>query len=161
LHPTVTTEITALCISALSDPIESVRQAAAIALGELEPSADLTAALPGLLSSRDVDVKKAAVQALLQVDSTSWLPQITSALHDVDPEVRQGLVAALGEWGGSMAGPWLQDRLAQDLSPAVRVEAVYRLGKIGGSEMKAVLEKDADQDVRRWARQARKELTSS
>lgn len=159
VHPVATSEITALCISALGDSFESVRRAAAIALGELEPPAELMAAVPALLSSGDVGVKKAAVQALLQVDSTSWLPQIIAALHDADPEVRQGLTAALGEWGGSMAGPWLKARLAEDLSPAVRVEAVYRLGKISGNEMKAVLEavleRDADQDVRRWARQAR------
>jgi len=165
LHPVATSEITASCISALEDPVESVRQAAAIALGDIEPPAELMTAVPALLSSADVGVRKAAAQALLQVDSTSWLPRLAAGLRDADPEVRQGLIAALGEWGGSMAVPWLKDRFVRDLSPAVRVEAVYRLGKIGGSETKAALEavlgKDTNQDVGRWARQAREELRSS
>ena len=43
-------------------------------------------------------------------------------------EVRQGIAAAVGEWGGTAASPWLRERLAEDPAPSVRAEAAYRLG---------------------------------
>lgn len=164
LHPPATPEIAAACIAALADPLEPVRRAAVIALGEIEPSAAMMAKVLLLLSSPDIGVRRAAAQALVQIDSTSWISQLASALQDADPDVRQSLIAALGEWGGLSAGSWLKGQLARDPSPAVRIETVYRLGKIGGSEaiaaLDALLEKESDRDVERWARRTREELRS-
>ena len=43
------------------------------------------------------------MQALLQVDSSQSVPALVAAGRDSDPEVRQGIVAAVGEWGGPAA----------------------------------------------------------
>ena len=74
----------------------------------------------------------------------------------VSAEVRQGIVAAVGEWGGSAVSPWLRERLAEDPAPGVRAEAAYRLGILSDSDARAALEsttaKDPDSGVRRWAK---------
>ncbi len=96
------------------------------------------------------------MRALLQVDSSQWVPALVAAGRDSDAEVRQGIVAAVGEWGGSAISPWLRERLAHDPSPGVRAEAAYRLGMLSDSDTRTALEttvaKDADSGVRRWAK---------
>jgi HEAT repeat protein len=141
---------------ALKDPVESVRQAAVVAIGDIDPAPRSLQHVVELLESSDMTIRRAAVQALLQVDSSQWLPALVTAGRDSDAEVRQGIVAAVGEWGGIAVSPWLRERLAQDPSPGVRAEAAYRLGMLGGDESRAALEtavvKDPDSGVRRWAK---------
>jgi hypothetical protein len=111
----------------------------------------------GLLRSSDAAIRKAAVWALLQVDSSELVPALVAAGRDSDAEVRQGIVAAVGEWGGAAASPWIRERLVQDPSPGVRAEAAYRLGMLSDPDTKAALNttiaKDPDSGVRRWAKQ--------
>lgn len=96
------------------------------------------------------------MRALLQVDSSEWVPALVGAGHDSDAEVRQGIVAVVGEWGGLAVSPWLRVRLVEDSSPGVRAEAAYRLGMLIDPEARAALSttiaKDPDSGVRRWAK---------
>jgi HEAT repeat protein len=155
LKPTATDGVVALLTQALEDPVESVRQAAVVAVGEIEPGSRLLQPVVGLLQSSDAMIRRAAVRALLQVDSSQLVPALVAAGHDSDAEVRQGIVAAVSEWGGSAVSPWLRERLAHDLSPGVRAEAAYRLGMLSDSDTRAALNttiaKDLDSGVRRWA----------
>jgi HEAT repeat protein len=156
LKPTATDGVVALLALALEDPDESVRQAAVIAIGEVEPDPRLLQPVVGLLRSSDPTIRRAVVRALLQIDSSRSVPALVAAGRDADAEVRQGIVAALGEWGGATASPWIRARLAEDPSPGVRAEAAYRLGLLSDPEARVSLntavEKDPDSGVRRWAK---------
>ena len=156
LKPTATDGVVALLTQALEDPVESVRQAAVVAIGEIEPGSRLLEPVVGLLRSSDATIRRAAVRALLQVDSSQSVPALVAAGRDSDAEVRQGIVAVVGEWGGVAVSPWLRERLAQDPSPGVRAEAAYRLGMFSDPDSKAALSttvaKDPDSGVRRWAK---------
>ena len=156
MKPTATDGVVALLTQALEDPVEAVRQAAVVAIGEIEPGPRLLQPVVGLLRSSDAMIRRAAVRALLQVDSSQSVPALVAAGRDSDVEVRQGIVAAVGEWGGSAVSPWLRERLAEDPAPGVRAEAAYRLGMLSDSDAKAALEstiaKDPDSGVRRWAK---------
>jgi HEAT repeat protein len=156
LKPTVTDGVVALLTQALEDPQESVRQAAVVAIGEVEPDPRLLQPVVGLLHSSDATIRRTVVQALLQIDSSQWVPSLVAAGGDADAEVRQRIVAAVGEWGGAIASSWIRERLVKDPSPAVRAEAAYRLGLLGDPEARAALNmtiaKDPDKGVRRWAK---------
>jgi HEAT repeat protein len=156
VKPTATDGVVALLTQALEDPDESVRQAAVVAIGEIEPGTRLLQPIAGLLQSSDAMIRRAAVRALLYVDSSRSIPALVAAGRDSDAEVRQGIVAAVGEWGGAAVSPWLRERLAEDPTPGVRAEAAYRLGMLNDSEARAALEtassKDPDSGVRRWAK---------
>ena len=65
-----------------------------------------------------------------------------AAGRDSDAEVRQGIVAAIGEWGGGAASPWIRERLVEDPSPGVRTEAAYRLGMLSDPEVRSALNQD-------------------
>jgi HEAT repeat protein len=156
LKPTATEGVVALLTQALEDPVESVRQAAVVAFGEIEPGPRLLEPVVGLLRSSDATIRRAAARALLQVDSSQSVPAFVAAGRDSDAEVRQGIVALVGEWGGVAVSPWLRERLAHDPSPGVRAEAAYRLGMLSDPDSKAALSttvaKDPDSGVRRWAK---------
>jgi len=156
LKPTATEGVVALLAQALGDPVESVRQAAVVAIGEIEPAPRLLELVVGLLRSPDATIRKFAVWALLQVDSSQWVPALVAAGGDSDAEVRQGIVAAVGEWGGSGVSPWLREYLARDPSAGVRAEAAYRLGMLSDPDARAALNRtiaqDPDGGVRRWAK---------
>ena len=156
MKPIATDGVVALLTQALEDPVESVRQAGGVAIGEIEPGSRLLEPVLGLLRSSDVTIRRAAVRALLQADSSHLVPGLVEAGHDSDAEVRQGIVATVGEWGGGPVSPWLSERLAQDPSPGVRAEAAYRLGMLSDLGTRAALDtavaKDADSGVRRWAK---------
>jgi len=156
LKPTAADGVVVLFTQALEDPIESVRQAAGVAIGEIEPGPHLLQPVVGLLRSSDATIRRAVARALLQVDSSQSVPALVEAGRDSDAEVRQGIVAVVGEWGGATAFPWIRDRLVEDPSPGVRAEAAYRLGMLSDPEAKAALNttiaKDPDSGVRRWAK---------
>jgi HEAT repeat protein len=156
VKPAATTEVVGLLTQALEDPSESVRQASVVAIGDIEPSSQLLQPVLVLMQSSDVTIRRAVVKALLQVDASQLVPALVTAGRDSDAEVRQGIVAAVGEWGGGAVSPWLRERLAEDPSPGVRAEAAYRLGMRSDLETKAALEKaisrDPDSGVRGWAR---------
>lgn len=155
VKPAATSEVIGLLTRALEDPSESVRQAA-VAIGDIEPSSQLLQPVLVLMQASDVTIRRTVVKALLQVDASQLVPVLVTAGRDSDAEVRQGIVAAVGEWGGGAVSPWLRERLAEDPSPGVRAEAAYRLGMRSDLDTKAALEeaiaKDSDSGVRGWAR---------
>ena len=138
----------------LRDPDDRVRQAAALAIGEIEPSPRQLAPLVDLLRASDVQIRRAAVRALMPLDTGQVVEWLLPLLDDPDAEVRQGAVAALGLSGDARAVAALGKRLAQDPSPAVRAESAYHLGELSGHNTYALLrvavENEADRDVRRW-----------
>jgi HEAT repeat protein len=139
---------------ALQDPSDSVKRMAALAIGDVEPSPGQLAFMTDLLHASDVEVRRAAVRALLTLDIGHIAGRLLPLLDDPDVEVRQSAVAALGFSGDARAGAALGMRLAKDPSPAVRVEAAYHLGRLNGSQIRTLLqtagEKEADRGVRRW-----------
>ena len=157
LKLTATDQVVALLTQALKDPVESVRQAAVVTSSEIEPTSRLLDPVIGLLRSSDTAIRRSAVRALLQIDSSQSISALVAAGRDSDADVRQGIVAAVGEWGGPAVSPWLRERLAKDPSPGVRTEAAYRLGMLNDADTRAALETaavaDADSGVRRWAKQ--------
>jgi hypothetical protein len=156
VKPAVTHEVVSLLTQALADPTESVRQAAVVAFSDIEPGSQSLQPALLLMQSSDVTIRRAVVKALLQVDASQLVPALITAGRDSDAEVRQGIVAAVGEWGGGAVSPWLRERLAEDPSPGVRAEAAYRLGMRSDPDTKAALEraiaKDSDSGVRGWAK---------
>ncbi|NOT21974.1 MAG: hypothetical protein HOP22_04545 [Nitrospiraceae bacterium] len=156
VKPAATAEMVELLTQALEDPAESIQQAAAVAIGEIEPGSQLLQPVVRLLRSSEVTTRRAAVRALLQVDASQSVDALVEAGRDSNAEIRQGIVAAVGEWGGAAASPWLRERLAEDPAPSVRTEAAYRLGLLSDLDTKAALEKaaakDTDSGVRRWAK---------
>ena len=138
----------------LEDPDEGVKQAAAMAIGEIEPLSRQLKPVVDLVRAPNVHVRRAAIHALLQVDTTLWTPLLLRALEDPDAEVRQTVVAVLGGSGNPQAGAAIRNRIARDSSPGVRAEAAYHMEELGGSETRSVLQeafkKDPDRGVKRW-----------
>jgi HEAT repeat protein len=138
----------------LADPDERVTQAAAIAIGDIEPSPGLMAPVADWFRSSDVRVRRAAVRAVLSLDTGQMAGWLLPLVADPDAEVRQGAVAALGLSGDARAATALWKRLIEDPSPAVRAEAAYHLGELSGADAGKVLRgafaKEADSGVRRW-----------
>jgi HEAT repeat protein len=145
--------ITAL-IQRLEDSSDRVKQVAALAIGEIEASASQLGPVADLLRAPDVEVRRAAVRALLLVETRPFTEALLPLLNDQDVEVRQGAVAALSLSGDQRAAAAVARRLAEDPSPAVRTEAAYHLGHLSGpairARLHAVLGKESDAGVRRW-----------
>jgi HEAT repeat protein len=155
LSPVLKEGVVDVLTRALEDPDNSVKQAASLAIGEIEPASDQLRSVVSLVNARDIGVRRAAVRVLLQVDAGRWLSALVPVVQDSDSEVRQGVVAVLGDSGEIAVVAELRKRLLEDSSPAVRAEAAYQLGKLGGSEARAALELASREDsalgVRRWA----------
>jgi len=155
LKPVATESLIRIFVQALQDPVESVRQATVVAIGDIEPNARLLEPLIQIRQSSDSAIRRSAIKAFLQVDVHPWIPVLVSTYEDTDPDVRQGIVAAVGEWGGEAVAPWLGKQLDQDPTPRVRIEAAYRLSMLNSpetiSERKRAADKDSDPGVRRWA----------
>jgi HEAT repeat protein len=99
-------------------------------------------------------VRRAAVRALLLLDTGQIAGWLLPLLDDPDAEVRQSAVAALGVSGDPRAATALATRLARDPSAGVRAEAAYHLGESSGRDVRTLLQtavkKEADLGVRRW-----------
>jgi HEAT repeat protein len=153
-------------VQALEDTAVPVSRAAARSLGDLNDAEfSMDEALGRLLKDPDTNKRRAAIQALLQLERPGAFSLVAAAARDSDAEVRQGAVAALGEWWGPETFPVLRDRLLHDQAAGVRAEAAYRLGKIGEehvvNDLNRAAESDRDEVVRRWARWASGQLTRS
>ncbi len=149
----------------LADSDEAVRAASAMALGAIEISAVRESQILKVLHHPQGSARIAATRALLNLDTVSLSADLVGALHDSDAQVRQGVVAVLGEAGDGGAVPHLLLLLRTDASAGVRAEAAFRLGKIGTSDVLADLSKaamaDLDVGVRGWARWAIQQIRLS
>lgn len=147
---------------ALSDERDSVKLAVAQALGKIGPRQPVLAILTQALAVGERGTRRAAVEALVQLEARSAGPALREALTDPDPAVRQGALAALGESGNRRVLPDFRERLLFDADPGVRTEAAYRLGKLGDPGDHAELQTldeaaqhDTSPGVRSWAGWAR------
>ncbi len=156
-------EVVAALARSLEDPVDAVRQAAAIAIGEIEPKADQLGPIVRLVgSTQDVHVKETAMRSLVQLDLGRWEGDLELMLRDSDAAVRQATVAVMGPSGGSTAARELGRLLVEDAAPSVRAEAAYQMGKRTDANVRAALERaaisDPDSNVRRWAEEELKSL---
>jgi HEAT repeat protein len=152
-------------VKLLSDPVGVVREAGALALSEIEPDAASEAQILAKLQTPNVHGRIAASRALLGLESVSFSANLAAALRDVDPMVRQGLAAVMGETGDVRAIPYLLSLVKTDVHAGVRSEAAFRLGKVGDREvvpdLLKVAETDSDFAVRGWTRWALHQIRQS
>jgi HEAT repeat protein len=131
---------------------DSVREAAAAALGQIGDAA----AVPGLLQalrSADAEVREVAAKALGEIGDKAAVPGLLHALRSADAEVRRAAAEALGRIRDVGAVPGLVKAL-DDVVARVRAAAEESLKQIGGKDVVAGLLRalgDADADVRRAA----------
>ncbi|MET0515970.1 MAG: HEAT repeat domain-containing protein [Nitrospiraceae bacterium] len=149
-------------VEALTDSSAAVRSAVARTLGEVGDPQTLGPRLADALREGNLPTRRAAVNTLIELDVPPAYSALRKAVYDIDSEVRQGAVAALGEAGVVQAVPLLVNRLLHDETPGVRGEAAFRLGKIGDKtalrELESAAKADPDPIVRGWATWASEQL---
>jgi HEAT repeat protein len=116
------------------------------------------------LKSEKVAERAAAARILGEMGSTAKdaVPGLQAALGDADKEVRRCAARSLGDIGRP-AKPAVSDlgKALKDGDPKVRQAAAYALGRIGDPAGKPFLEaakKDKDENVKRAAKDALKNL---
>lgn len=152
-------------IGLLQDPEETVRRAAAHALGSAEWPPPVWERLAPFVRAADTRVRLAAVQALYSAEgpvSRAVIEALGQVAGDADPTVRQWALAALAEAAGEGAVPALVTRLMHDEAENVRTEAAYRLSFVGGRSASDALELLAGRalppGLQRWVVQSRTAL---
>ena len=118
-----------LAITALDDPDEDVRLAAADAAILLRTSA-ATEAVAAWLNASDVRLRRKACEVARALPSQRVVAPLARTLGDPDPEVRAAAADALGHQLSADAVPPLLGRL-DDPAPAVRVQIVSALARLG------------------------------
>ncbi len=122
------------------------------------------AALLGVLDDEDMEVRRAAVTSLGNLQDTTAVRALMRALRqDSDPEVRQAAAWSLGEIEDPRAIPALGEALRQDDVAAVRMTAAHALGEIEdprGVEPLGAAINDSDIEVRRAVIHALGEIES-
>jgi HEAT repeat protein len=124
---------------------------AAAALGEI----GYAAAVPGLLAALDdaeARVREAAAAALERIGDAAAVPGLLHALRDAEARVREAAAKALGQIGDATAVPGLLHALG-DTAWLVRAAAAEALGRIGAPAVPGLLAAlgDADANVREAA----------
>jgi HEAT repeat protein/beta-lactamase regulating signal transducer with metallopeptidase domain len=139
---------------ALRDPVASVRQAAAEALGSARDSVAVRALMEVLRNDESPMVRRSAAWSLGEIADALAIPALTEALaRDRDTEVRKNAASALGHIDNPRATSALSQALERDSEASVRMEAAEALANIEDpSALDAlirVLERDDDPGVRR------------
>ena len=116
-------------IKLLEDSEESVREAAAFALGEIG-SDTATSGLIKLLEDSEESVREAAAFALGEIGSDTATSGLIKLLKDSEEFVREAAALALGEIGSDTATSGLI-KLLKDSEEFVREAAAFALGEIG------------------------------
>jgi len=140
-------------IRVLETGAPSVREGAAIALGEMQSER----AIPPLIAATGIvdqeDTRLAAKEALIKIGPPA-VAQLIAALEDANHLIRMNAADALGEIRDPRANPPLLAHLEKDAHRLVRIAAAYALGKIGKKEsvplLMAVLAEE-DKDLREGA----------
>ena len=142
----------------LERPGESVRVAAATALGKMGDPAAVDRLLEALANDRSALVRAAAAGAVGELRESRGGEPLVVALDDPAPEVRQAAALALAQLKWGAAGSALARRLEVDRDGQVRELAAYALGEVGGTQWVAplawALVKDASSRVRLNAAEA-------
>jgi len=139
---------------ALRDPVASVRQAAAEALGTAKDSVAVRALMEVLRTDESPMVRRSAAWSLGEIADALAIPALTDALaKDRDTEVRKNAASALGHIDSPRATPALTQALERDAEVSVRIEAAEALANIedpaATDALIRVLDRDDDPGVRR------------
>ncbi|MCA9473132.1 MAG: HEAT repeat domain-containing protein [Nitrospirales bacterium] len=152
-------------IMALGDPAVNVKQTAAASLRNAVPQKSLSNLLKQVLAVSEVSTRRAAVQAMGELELHSAYGAFLLAVEDPDPQVRQYAIAGLGELSDDRALVIFRKVLLNDPDEGVRSEAAYRLGILGNKNdvpvLKQAMTNDPTPNVHLWATWALKELTAS
>jgi len=159
----INTDAALALVSTLEDEHLDVKKTAAKALGNVGLRKPMIPLLLKGLQGGKTQSRRAVVDALMHLEGKLAYSTLITALDDLDPEVRQSAIAALGELGNKKALPKFRKSLLHDRNVGVRTEAAYRLGKLGSTEDIPSLEKAAKQDtnpiVHLWANWALNNIT--
>lgn len=139
---------------ALRDPVASVREAAAQALGATRDSVAVRALIEVLRSDESAVVRRSAAWALGELSDAAAIPVLSEALtRDRDAEVRRNAASALGSIDSPQGTPALIQALERDAEVSVRIQAAESLSSIEDqSSIDALirsLDRDDDPGVRR------------
>ncbi|HEX6314768.1 MAG TPA: HEAT repeat domain-containing protein [Gemmatimonadaceae bacterium] len=139
---------------ALRDPVASVRQAAAEALGTARDSVAVRALMDVLRNDESPAVRRAAAWSLGEIGDALAIPALTEALgRDRDAETRKNAAGALGHIDSPRATAALSQALERDSDVSVRIEAAEALANIEDPSatdvLVRVLDNDDDPGVRR------------
>jgi HEAT repeat protein/beta-lactamase regulating signal transducer with metallopeptidase domain len=139
---------------ALRDPVASVRQAAAEALGSAKDSVAVRALMEVLRTDESPVVRRAAAWSLGEISDELAVPALSDALtRDRDAEVRKNAASALGSIDSPRGTAALTQALERDTDVSVRVQAAESLANIEDPSaldvLIRVLDRDDDPSVRR------------
>ncbi|HSA54377.1 MAG TPA: M56 family metallopeptidase, partial [Gemmatimonadaceae bacterium] len=139
---------------ALRDPVASVRQAAAEALGAARDSIAVRALIEVLRSDESAMVRRSAAWALGELSDAAAVPALSEALtRDRDVEVRKNAASALGSIDSPQGTPALIQALERDAEVSVREQAAESLASIEDQAsidaLIRALDRDDDPGVRR------------
>ncbi|HEY5546721.1 MAG TPA: M56 family metallopeptidase [Gemmatimonadaceae bacterium] len=138
---------------ALRDPVASVRQAAAEALGGTKDSVAVRALMEVLRTDESPLVRRSAAWSLGEIGDAQAISALAEALtRDRDTEVRKNAAAALGHIDNPRATSALTTALERDAEVSVRIEAAEALASIEDpaaiDALIRVLDRDDDPGVR-------------
>ncbi len=108
----------------------------------------------------DVRVRVKAIEMLGEMRATDATPVLIQALflRSTEAQMKQRLLAALGQIGDERAARPILEFLHRDLDPATRGTAIFALGDIGAPEsvdaLQQIAAEDDDQNLRRLASEA-------
>ncbi len=142
-------------VQRLTDPSESVKQAAVLALGRTTIPEELMQILKEAYPISTTPTQRTIIQAFSHFDFPFSYSLYLEALQSPDAFTRQSAIAGLGELGDPRALPILRTYLLQDPNVGVRSEAAFRIGKLGSSAdvpaLKEAMETDPTPNVHFWA----------
>ena len=152
-------ETSAALAMALSDPVGTVRQAAAEALGSARDTIAVRALMEALRTDTDAGVRRSAAWALGQIEDASAIPALGEALlRDTDVEVRKHAAWALGEIEDARGVAPLAEALRREAHVEVRTMIAWALGAIEDpaavDALTSVLDRGQDPAVRKAAVEA-------
>jgi len=137
-------KIIPLLLASLKDEDIEVRRKAIITLGQIKSSQAIEPLINLLLDSEE-EIREAAAQALVNVDSVH-LKDLQRGLSRKEPEIKARLARILGEIGNPQSGGVLIPLLDNE-EEEVRIEAAYALAKIGNTTAKKPLLKALEDKV--------------
>ena len=152
-------------VMSLGDSAVPVKQAAAASLSNAIPKEELSNLLRQVLAVSEVSTRRAAVQAMGELELPSAYGTFLHAVKDPDPRVRQFAIAGLGELSDDRPLVVFRKVLLNDPDEGVRTEAAFRLGLRGTKNdvpvLKKAIKNDPTPNVHLWANWALKEISSS
>ena len=134
-------------IHMLGDARWFVARNAAELLGEMK-AADAEEPLKQLLKHHDDRVRRAAANALINLESSSARQAVHAMTKDASPQVRMQVAAALSTQRDGKTGGTLTRALDDEVDPEVQLAIIAALGKVATTEAVSRLIKAAEPDGR-------------